>query len=103
MAKPPEENQPTRRIGEPAPTAGAARGVDIGVKKTEMAPPPTDRGEGKTRIAGLPQEFAASDKGKAAKASDDPVVGWVVVVDGPGKGNALPLGYGMNEIGRGSE
>ncbi|EXJ09086.1 MULTISPECIES: FHA domain-containing protein [Nitrincola] len=30
----------------------------------------------------------------------DPVVGWVVVVDGPGKGSALPLGYGMNTIGR---
>ncbi|EXJ09115.1 FHA domain-containing protein [Nitrincola nitratireducens] len=30
----------------------------------------------------------------------DPVVGWVVIVDGPGKGAALPLGYGMNTIGR---
>ncbi|WP_198401090.1 FHA domain-containing protein [Thiomicrospira microaerophila] len=30
----------------------------------------------------------------------DPVVGWVVVVDGPGKGAALALGYGMNTIGR---
>jgi len=30
----------------------------------------------------------------------DPVVGWVVIVAGPGKGAALPLGYGMNTIGR---
>ena len=28
------------------------------------------------------------------------MVGWVVVVDGPGRGASLPLGYGMNSIGR---
>lgn len=32
----------------------------------------------------------------------DPVVGWLVVVDGPGKGKSLTLGYGMNSIGRAS-
>lgn len=31
---------------------------------------------------------------------DDPVVGWVVVIEGPGKGISLPLGYGMNEVSR---
>ena len=31
---------------------------------------------------------------------DDPTVGWVVVINGPGKGRSLPLGYGMNKIGR---
>ncbi len=30
----------------------------------------------------------------------DPVVGWIVIIDGPGKGTALELGYGMNSIGR---
>lgn len=30
----------------------------------------------------------------------DPVVGWLVVTDGPGRGAALPLGYGKNSIGR---
>lgn len=33
---------------------------------------------------------------------DDPVVGWVVVISGPGRGASLPLGYGMNSIGRSS-
>jgi pSer/pThr/pTyr-binding forkhead associated (FHA) protein len=28
------------------------------------------------------------------------VVGWVVVVSGPGQGASLTLGYGMNSIGR---
>lgn len=33
----------------------------------------------------------------------DPVVGWLVVVKGPGLGNAVALGTGMNFIGRGPE
>lgn len=31
----------------------------------------------------------------------DPVVGWVVIVDGPGRGNYRPVCYGQNAIGRG--
>lgn len=30
-----------------------------------------------------------------------PVTGWLVVVDGPGKGSAAQLGFGHNTIGRG--
>lgn len=30
----------------------------------------------------------------------DPVVGWLVVTHGPGRGSALPIGYGNNRIGR---
>ena len=33
----------------------------------------------------------------------EPVVGWLVVVEGPGKGQSVKLGYGMNSIGRGPE
>ncbi|MDG4553123.1 MAG: FHA domain-containing protein [Candidatus Competibacter sp.] len=31
------------------------------------------------------------------------VVGWLVVVEGPGRGEVLPLGYGVNDIGRGAD
>lgn len=35
------------------------------------------------------------------KESDyDPVVGWLVVIHGPGKGDSVSLGYGRNSIGR---
>lgn len=34
--------------------------------------------------------------------SVDPVVGWLVILKGPGKGNSIPLGHGMNLIGRSS-
>lgn len=30
----------------------------------------------------------------------DPVVGWLVVLEGPGKGRSIQLGYGLNSIGR---
>lgn len=44
--------------------------------------------------------LAPSDEG--AEIVSDPVVGWLVVVKGPGRGNALCLGYGFNSIGRDS-
>ncbi|MGA9794063.1 MAG: FHA domain-containing protein [Rhizomicrobium sp.] len=31
---------------------------------------------------------------------NDPVVGWLVIIDGPGKGQSLKIGYGQNSIGR---
>jgi len=33
---------------------------------------------------------------------NDPPSGWLVVVDGPGKGHVLKVGYGANSIGRSS-
>ena len=30
----------------------------------------------------------------------DPLVGWLVVISGPGQGNFVRLGHGMNSIGR---
>jgi FHA domain len=30
----------------------------------------------------------------------EPVVGWLVIVEGPGKGQFLKIGFGMNSIGR---
>lgn len=44
----------------------------------------------------MPSAPAASDM------TDDPVVGWLVVVEGPGQGRSLELGMGTNSIGRNS-
>lgn len=33
---------------------------------------------------------------------DDPIVGWVVIIKGPGQGKSRDLGYGQNSIGRGN-
>ncbi len=57
-----------------------------------------DRSLGGTRLASpIGQPAAAADP-----AATGPVVGWLVVIDGPGMGRSLPLGYGMNIIGRGA-
>lgn len=32
--------------------------------------------------------------------SSDPIVAWLAVISGPGRGSAVELGYGMNAIGR---
>ncbi len=37
---------------------------------------------------------------KEAPTEIEPVVGWLVVIDGPGKGASLTLGYGVNSVGR---
>jgi hypothetical protein len=43
-----------------------------------------------------------TDTGTRPEGTDasSPVVGWLVVMQGPGRGNSLTLGYGMNHIGR---
>ena len=41
------------------------------------------------------------NKAGAKPASlNDPVVGWLVVIEGPGKGRSLEIGIGANSIGR---
>ena len=44
---------------------------------------------------------AVSPASKAGEFLTEPVVGWLVVIEGPGRGQSLKLGYGVNTIGRG--
>ena len=60
------------------------------------------RGADATRLIGG-RKRGTEERAAADDAMDDPVVGWLVVVDGPGRGNALKLGYGTNSIGRSQE
>lgn len=92
---------PTQRMDERrAPADGGAE------ERGERQAPARVGAEERTRLVGgrprhedeeRRQERAAEDRGM-----DDPVVGWLVVVEGPGKGRAVPLGYGSNSIGRGA-
>ena len=45
---------------------------------------------------------SSSDEGGPADPMVDPPVGWLVIVDGPGKGRVATLGSGTNAIGRDS-
>ncbi|WP_207232154.1 FHA domain-containing protein [Corallincola spongiicola] len=43
---------------------------------------------------------AAATAEQSSDAMADPLAGWLVITGGPGMGNALRLGYGVNAIGR---
>lgn len=59
----------------------------------------------KTRLVGGRRRQADRDRlqeqADKTDAMDDPVVGWLIIIEGPGKGRSLKLGYGANSIGRG--
>ena len=60
-------------------------------------------GEPRTIVA-VGRKRSASESKDLLPASDpmaDPVVGWLVVVGGPGRGSAVRLGSGQNSVGRG--
>jgi hypothetical protein len=52
----------------------------------------------RTRQTPAPLSVGAQDDPR-----HDPPVGWLVIVGGPGQGHALPLGTGMNSIGRAAD
>ena len=57
-------------------------------------------GDERTRIYRPGAKKGQTGQSEAASAMDDPPVGWLVVIQGPGQGNALTIGNGMNAIGR---
>ncbi len=68
-------------------------------KPGQTPPPPNPAGEQTVLV----RRSSASKEGTASPAEDlpeGPVVGWLVVVEGPGRGKSVTLGYGMNTIGR---
>ena len=85
----PMQQRPTApRDGAPAPDAGRSdeeerTRINTGGRTRRKDPQPSEESTEKTN------------------GMDDPVVGWLAIVAGPGKGRALQLGYGSNAIGRG--
>ena len=92
---------PTQRMGErPAPADGGEE------ERGEHRAPARVGAEERTRLVGgrprREDEERRQERAVADRGMDDPVVGWLVIVEGPGKGRAVPLGYGSNSIGRGA-
>ena len=89
-----EDDKPTEVVNRPLPP------VPQGGEKSAGPEPSKVGEEEKTRLVGgrrADEKRAAEDR-----AMDDPVVGWLVIVEGPGKGHAMQLGYGSNPLGRGA-
>lgn len=108
-----DATQPTDRAQRPMPpappggdqAAGSGR-LDAPTQKMDASGSQSQAiPEEKTRIVGgrRRQEDQArlEERAEESNGMDDPVVGWLVIVKGPGKGRAMQLGYGSNSIGRG--
>jgi hypothetical protein len=90
----------TSLFGDEPPTVKAGQGEESAPNKPDVS---VD--EPATVIAGglsRPRSSDSEAEEQLVDAMADPVVGWLVVVDGPGKGNYLKLGNGQNSIGRGN-
>ena len=74
-------------------TRGAERQQDKDPKTRIYRPGRTERGDPTTAAGADPRDEQAS-------AMDDPPVGWLVVVKGPGQGRFVALGNGSNSVGR---
>ena len=88
---------PVRRTSlfpEEAPTQPP--GTPVAKQSGAHSPPPfTAADENRTVIQGGRRHAALETEGL-----DDPVAGWLVIVDGPGVGSVLTVGQGQNSIGR---
>lgn len=76
--------QQSLRPGQPTPSGDEKTRLYVPKASDRVASPDTH------------SEELAPDAG----ASQDPVVGWLVIIEGPGKGRSLELGVGANAIGR---
>ena len=110
--KPSGKTGPTSKDGDlpPAPPPDSRQAIgkgrlDAPTRKMEGSRLASSGGDEKTRLVGGRRRQADRDRlqeqADKTDAMDDPVVGWLVIIQGPGKGRALKLGYGANSIGRG--
>ena len=89
---------PTARVGQAPPPGPAQRsGTEDDLPTGLYRPRPP--GTGPARDTEADRE-APQPAGRAGHSEHDPVVGIVVVLTGPGKGQLRTLGYGSNSIGR---
>ncbi|MDM8543159.1 FHA domain-containing protein [Desulfococcaceae bacterium HSG9] len=81
----------TRKVPRPVPASQGQPLPPSGEPPTRMFRFKHNKNDDKI-VSVQPIDFAAN-----------PIVGWLVVISGPGQGKAIELGYGMNEIGRSPE
>lgn len=89
-SRPPEEGSPSTPPS--APTSGA------------KLPPPPDDTDNESRTVFAPAGFSPAKTESAEEPEEfDPAVGWLVIMEGPGRGKNCSVYYGQNSIGRGPE
>ena len=113
-----EKTKPTDRRKDPSPPTPRGSGQSPGARRLEddtvpvgkQSPTPQRGGQspGARRLEDdtvpVGKQSPTPQQRKSHQEADgmsDPVVGWLVIVKGPGKGKALQLGNHNNIIGRG--
>jgi hypothetical protein len=87
--------EPSSQPRQQQSPSGAQGGPDLSSQATRLWRPGQQ---------GQPSPDTAGEAPAApAQAADEFVVGWLVVIGGPGQGQSLPLGYGLNGVGRGAD
>lgn len=99
---PDEDDEKTRIIRRPPPAPSAGDDDEtVTTEKRARAEEASDEENEMTRIVGpVRRSKESAAEPEAASGESDPVVGWLIVLAGPGRGNAVKLGYGQNSIGR---
>ena len=100
---PRQGSAPSRRVGgsRGVPTTPVGEGRK-GDRYGGSTKPVSERGSGKSRHDPRADGRTIVVSGGEGPMSDPPV-GWLVIVNGPGKGNVATLRSGFNFIGRGRE
>lgn len=96
---PPRLGEPSLNIPRGRPLAANPDADTESVAEPPARPVATPSADAeRTRLVG---PISRKKDGAGPDMAEDPVVGWLVVVEGPGRGQARAVGYGMNSIGRG--
>ena len=77
-------------------TGTAATNTPVNSDKTVILGPTTRRSSSAAPLQSALDNFPKDNM-------NDPVVGWLAIVSGPGAGGFVRLGYGMNSIGRAAD
>ncbi|MGD9784134.1 MAG: FHA domain-containing protein [Hyphomicrobiaceae bacterium] len=110
-----QQPRPSQPEPPPASQVASRSGFSSPPSSSKPAAPASaaDDTDKESKTVFLPTGFSAA--GKGAKPADgapasvddseefDPLVGWLVIMEGPGRGRHCAVHYGQNSIGRGSE
>ena len=88
-------------LARPKPGGGKAEAVDTSMEpRTRIYRPGAKKSSVSERPPSQPASGEQAAEPPAANAMDDPPVGWLVVIRGPGQGNVVTIGNGSNSLGR---
>ncbi len=96
----PAPTPPLPAISPPVPVSPLVRS-----EPSAFSPPPVAAPRVLPPLESHTVRFAASTPppavpGHLSPVEPDPITGWLVVMKGAGRGRSLPLGYGINAVGR---